>query len=388
MQEKPQTEHFLALDSLRGICALLVAVFHFGAYWHFYNASFVRGAWLFLDFFFVLSGFVVTHAYMHRLGNGGEFRSFVIRRFGRLWPLHIATLLVLVAPELIKFLLLKFGGFTSDRPAFAGSTGIDALIANIFLVHGLGFYDDLTWNTVSWSISTEFWTYLVFAAVVLLARTARAMLICDVALVAISLWVSIVTYYPGGMADAHFRYAIFRCVYGFFVGHIVYRLWMRGGISGLRSGWGLLEIFTCVLVAVFVAMAWHSMWALAAPVVFGFAVLVFAQERGAVSAGLKTKPFLFVGMLSYSIYMVHPLVLAAFGRIDYVVNKKMNIPTHIDVTTRWMDAPVSLYFFGNQWIMDGFGIVYLVCTIALAALTYTFVEKPGRDFFNRLAKTK
>ena len=66
----------------------------------------------------------------------------------------------------------------------------------------------------------------------------------------------------------------------------------------------------------------------------------------------------------------------------------MNIPTHIDVTTPWMDTPVSLYFFGNQWVMDGFGVAYLICTVALAALTYTFIEKPGREFFNRLAKTK
>ena len=54
---------FAALDSWRGIAALLVALLHFRFLGHFYSLDFVRNSWLFVDFFFVLSGFVITHAY-------------------------------------------------------------------------------------------------------------------------------------------------------------------------------------------------------------------------------------------------------------------------------------------------------------------------------------
>ena len=278
--EQDRAKHFNVLDSWRGICALLVALFHFDGYWHLYDANFIRGSWLFVDFFFVLSGFVVTHAYMRRLGNWMDFRNFVIRRFGRLWPLHIATLLFLVLPEIVKFILLKFGGFSSSRPAFSGASDGGALIANIFLVQSLGFYDNLTWNTVSWSISTEFYTYIVFAAIVLFARVPRAILLWSVAVVLVSVFVSAATFSPPDVAETHFRFAMFRCLYGFFVGHLVYRLWARGVASKLDKGWGVIEVLTCALIFLFVSLAWQSMWALAAPLVFGIAVLVFAQEQG------------------------------------------------------------------------------------------------------------
>ena len=95
-----------------------------------------------------------------------------------------------------------------------------------------------------------------------------------------------------------------------------------------------------------------------------------------------------IGMLSYSIYMVHPLVEWIIGRIDQVLSQLMNLHARIDVLSTSSGKPISLYFFGSQWTMDGFAIFYLVCTIALSALTYKFIEKPGRRFFNAWAQPK
>lgn len=62
---------FDALDGWRGIAALMVSLFHFNAYHHFVASPFIRNAHLYVDFFFVLSGFVIAHAYADKLTGGG-----------------------------------------------------------------------------------------------------------------------------------------------------------------------------------------------------------------------------------------------------------------------------------------------------------------------------
>src|SRR5690606_39116617 len=112
---------FAALDGLRGISAVAVAFFHLPLAFHLFGSPLVREAYIFVDFFFVLSGFVIAHAYGARLTGGAELGDFLVRRIGRLWPLHLATLGALVALEAIRYLLAARFGF-EVRPPFAGET--------------------------------------------------------------------------------------------------------------------------------------------------------------------------------------------------------------------------------------------------------------------------
>ncbi len=74
----------------RGICALAVAIFHYSFVMktEIIQNAILSNSYLFVDFFFVLSGFVVCHAYRSRLDSPRKVGGFVLRRFGRLWPLH------------------------------------------------------------------------------------------------------------------------------------------------------------------------------------------------------------------------------------------------------------------------------------------------------------
>ena len=90
---------YVALDSLRGIAALAVAVFHIQARDGFTTLPFFRASNQFVDFFFVLSGFVIARAYGDRLAAGFPIRTFLWLRLGRVWPLHFAVLLVYIAIE-------------------------------------------------------------------------------------------------------------------------------------------------------------------------------------------------------------------------------------------------------------------------------------------------
>lgn len=111
LSPKPLAHRYEALDSLRGICALLVCLFHFRANSPLISMAFVRGSWLFVDFFFVLSGFVIAANYRQRLINGGFLRGFVILRFGRVYPLHLVMLLAYIAMELVGLVMASRGAW-------------------------------------------------------------------------------------------------------------------------------------------------------------------------------------------------------------------------------------------------------------------------------------
>src|SRR5437016_14473091 len=108
-------ERFVVLDSWRGIAACLVALFHLDAYSHLYGVPFLRNSWPFVDFFFVLSGFVIAANYQQRLLDGFGAGQFLLLRLGRLYPLHFAMLALLVALKLLM-LIPAFSSITGAAP--------------------------------------------------------------------------------------------------------------------------------------------------------------------------------------------------------------------------------------------------------------------------------
>ena len=163
----PQTTqariHFRVLDSWRGIAALFVAIFHLNVLSAIYSLDFIRNGYLFVDFFFVLSGFVITHTYSDRLGTLQSLGTFAIRRLGRLWPLHVVVLLAFVAVEGAKAISAARGA-SFYKPPFTDGTSPGSILTNLFFGQSYGIERQLTWNPPSWSICAEFWTYFIFAA--------------------------------------------------------------------------------------------------------------------------------------------------------------------------------------------------------------------------------
>ena len=84
-----------SIEGLRGVAALMVVFFHafILARWGGAPAQWgiVQNAWLFVDLFFVISGVIMAAVYGERLRNGAQLRGFFIKRFFRLYPLHLVT---------------------------------------------------------------------------------------------------------------------------------------------------------------------------------------------------------------------------------------------------------------------------------------------------------
>jgi len=362
----PGTPRFVALHSWRGVCALLVAVhnLNFGPWIP--QIAFVFHSSLFVDFFFVLSGFVISHAYSDRLGHQSDVAAFMLRRIGRLWPLHFAMLIALVSLYFSKFAVGSLVHLNLDDSATQAGHSLRTIATNLLLIQAFDGPSQLTWNAPSWSISTEFWTYFIFS-IVCLSTSGRRVSIFAMGSIALFASGALIFLSPTFL-ETNTNYALFRCLYGFFVGCLVYKAWQA---MPLRSGGGT-EALVVLLVVAFVAVVDSDIMSMGAPLMFGLAVFVFAQEQGWLSGILSWRPFVQLGTWSYSIYMVHWLVRNIVVRGNDVVDKLIE-----------RQAVPSYMSFNHVWTMRVLLVIYLVVVVALAAVTYRFIEQPGRRFFNR-----
>jgi len=347
---------------------LLVALYHLRP-----NASpgehgLIHGSFLFVDFFFVLSGFVLTQAYADAIGRPADVGIFMVRRFGRLWPLHIALLLA--------FVLLAHWNLTDEKLRFdivGADHEVNPLWTNLALTQSLGVHEHLTFNYPSWSISTEFYVNLAF--VLALFATPQRLPLIAACLVLVGAAV-VIAFARHGM-DTTFDFGFFRCLYGFFLGVLLHRLWIAR--PSLRLTGTIAEVLAVALAVVFVASAGRGPLSFAAPIVFAAVVWVFASEAGALSRLLKLRPLQTLGAWSYSIYMVQALVLQAFilaaGALAVALGPawRFNTLVNRDGSGSWAIAALSV-------------CVFLGAIIGLSALTHTLIERPFRRWFNALAE--
>lgn len=352
------------LDSLRGICACMVVLYHFSFLLAgtMTSSDLVHHSFLFVDFFFVLSGFVIACSYRPKLAGGFPLRHFMGLRLGRIYPLHLAVLGLLLLTQLA--LLLTPGGAAH---AFTGNFTLDKLAASIVLVHVFLAPAKVWWNGPSWSISAEIWTYLLFALLFIRLRPARLGWVCVVAVLACAATIGLTQ--PRYM-DAERIGAFLRCVEGFAIGVLlviavcpVVRMPAHRGLATV------LEAAVVLLVLAFVARAGAGPLSLLAPLVFAAAVLVFSFEAGALSALLRTRVATFVGALSYSIYMMHLF-------LEYRLTAALNaVAHHLQADTGSAIPPP---------LADALALAGLLVVIAASWCTFTLIEKPGQRWSRRL----
>jgi len=369
---------FVVLDSWRGLAACMVALFHLDAYSHLYSVPFLRNSWLFVDFFFVLSGFVIAANYQQRLLDGFGVGRFLLLRLGRLYPLHFAMLMLFMAWDLLRVLgRVLSPSLSPANPVALFSTPSEApgtILANLLLVQSLHLYDFLTWNLASWSISTEFYTYVVFAAC-LIGLRRHAWIAVVLAMIGGPILIAMLS--ERGM-NIHYDWGIIRCVYGFAAGAVswnLYRKWngeLRKWLSGSMVEWGALG-----LVVVFVSTAGTTLLSIAAPYVFALVVLAFAFEAGTASAILKLRPMVFLGTISYSIYMTHVFVAKRLFDAGYQLDKRW----HINPFTHQTIDGGDVQFLGTRlWHGDIVYAIYLAAIIVMSYFTYRWIEKPAREW--------
>ena len=367
-----------ALSGARAFPPLILVLYHF-CEGHGYRGNFIFDAlvakgYLWVEFFFALSGFILVHVYGERAADFWRDRhayvNFLRARLARLYPLHLFMLFAMLALMLALRALAAQGGYVSiyDQPYHPINTW-QGFVASLFLVQAWNILPYLTFNGASWFVSVEFLLCLLFP---IYLAISRGRLWRAVALIAAG--AGALTYFAqtsGHGLDLTFHNGIFRGMAGFAIGvgmSMLYREAMARGWGELPEG--LYSFAQAAALLLLLDAIYRTSWAHKPDdiwVALAMAAMIFtlAFDRGAVARALATGPVLLLGEWSYAIYMGQTFFLQL---IRYFEQRWY---PHVDPGAIWWIEPFSL----------------LAVCIVWGALLAMFVEQPAnarlRRFFAR-----
>ncbi|HCE3508721.1 TPA: acyltransferase [Vibrio parahaemolyticus] len=359
-------KRFEALDAFRGLCALSVVLFHMHWVDSITELDFFRGAWVFVEFFFVLSGFVLAHGYGFK--RELDFKSFMKARFFRLYPLHFAMFIFAFSFQCIKLLAYEYSGLTFGAAPFSDKYAFSEIIPNLMLIQSWTPYTEhLSYNGPSWSISIEFYMYAILFLSIVFFKSYKA----------ISwLMISIISYILIFSGSDALLNTVLRGLSCFFGGAVAYLVYTK--ISNFKPTYllgSLVETILIVSVIFSVQTNMQNKGALCS-VLFILTVLFFAFESGIVSKALKNKPFQYLGMLSYSIYMVHSIILLYLGALFKIIEKVLNVQIRVMVDT------VEYTTLGSASINNIAVFAIVILVIFISSFTYKYIEVKGQRLNN------
>lgn len=308
------------LTSLRFFAALWVVLFHLRSRIDVEFGQIIENGARGVDFFFILSGFVMWHVY-----GGKPFcqRSYLFKRIARIYPLHLV-------------LLVMFLFFDQDLHGFVMSAA---------MVHSFGTTDGLVLNGPSWTLSAEMFAYAIFA---LLASGPT-----------LRMW----------------HVAMFGIITGL-VAHLYAIDTGRTGFIHLTSDGGWLRILPEFCIGIMLAMVQARVTTALGTVMFfvglfgvvstallplpdyafvpAFALIILGAARADLP-GLSSRFMIYLGEISYSIYLTHILVMLIWFHFRGDVSPTVDI------------------------------IAVLILTMILSSCSYHLIERPARAWLNGLA---
>lgn len=337
-------------------------MFHMPVASHWRDWPLIQHGYLFVDYFFVLSGFVIAHAYAQRLKTPRDAGRFMVRRLGRVWPLHVLILGCFIGLELMRL------WFHFDlAPPFTRDRSVEAILTNLLLIQAWHVHPYLTWNGPSWTLSAEVACYLIFAGLVLAAPRRFRWIGAVLAVIGA---VMVATFARRWM-NTTYDFAVPRAVYGFFLGCLLQGLWTR--IPRLKAGAAtMLEVVTVLACCLFISWAQGPATVLVT-LVFVAVVWVFAGEDGRLSKLLDHPALVTLGRWSFAIYMVHMFVLT----VMMIVARKLH----------WVPGGRRIDF-GSVWLNDLFALAIFALIVGLALLAHRFVELPAQRQIDRWTKPR
>ena len=374
---------------MRAFPPLLIILFHFSEGHHYSGNRWLdllaaRG-YLWVEFFFALSGFILTHVYGERMAilfTGRGYGAFLKARLTRLYPLHLFMLFALLGLVIATRSLGHFGGYRSIYDlAYRPDIQAKGFFLSLLLVHAWNTMNTLTWNGASWFVSVEFALCLMFPAFVWLANgpSSKKPLWRGFALIAAGLagLVALDLTSRHGL-DITFHNGVLRGMADFSVGvgmAVLYGAWKP---HDTLPDWVHSLIQAALLFVLFYAF-YHTGWShtvLDIWDVLPMLALVFALsfDRGIVAQALKTRIPQMMGVWSYAIYMGQTFWLQAIRIFEQ----------------RLYPAPdtmvLGMRFSSLIWWLEPLGLV-LIC-VAWGAALAIFVEHPAAAAIKLLSDKK
>lgn len=307
----------------------------------FLSPFFARG-WLGVDLFFILSGFILSYSYREKI----ILKDFWVKRFARVYPAHIFVLglyLVLINGT------IYLGLYHDSQNRFTW----EELLAQVFLIHGIGIFEPKAWNIPSWSISSEILAYILFP--LMLSPLKRVKGINPNFLIILLLLGTTVTLAAvlndGKKFMLDFEFTWVRILSEFAMGMVLFRF---TSYFKPRKEYSLLALLAGVCIYGQTAVSNHFYDFI---YLLYFMILIHAL---ALLPNSKRVPYLStLGETSYAFYLVHSIVLIGLNQLSGRIGLLIQYPLF----------NIFLFFVLSQ--LAAWGI-------------YQWVEKPGRNFLRSL----
>lgn len=335
------------LTALRFLAAAWVVVY---AFWPDLNVSVLPHAvakgYLGVEVFFVLSGFILCHVYLEAFGTKrSDYRGFLWARLARVYPLHLFTLFGVIA--------LGLAATVAGMSLNANMLDWASLPANLAMVHAWGLSPEAAFNHPSWSISAEWFAYLAFplfaaAAWRMRDRPWMALAVTAAFIPAIYLVFEALAGFP--LTQATIRWGALRIVPCFAYGCALYLIYRRAPIGrpGLLAGVAALGLIAAAALG-----APDALIVLSA----GLMILGLAALPNSRAGVLASAPAVYLGEISYSVYMVC-----------------------IPVKLVTVNLAARLTGSGDAGLAFPVWIALVLSVPLVAAVTYHLVEKPARGW--------
>lgn len=329
-------KRLVALDGLRGMAIIAIAFF-----WHFQHFSkntsqypfyvylrwFYESGWNFVDLLFVISGFVAIYTYAQDIFDKKiGAKDFVLRRFIRLYPLHILTLLF------VTFLLF-YRGVLGFAPFVFQVNNVYHFVLNVLLLHGGVVTSDLSFNAPSWVVATEFWISIIFFVIVSKTTFRYGFFLC---MVFFGLLIiknnSELPILNGHMA---------RGLVGFFLGCITYKI-------NQQKGRVLVFCIIALVCGIIFDVLFHDRFfppegINSLPMLIYSLLIIFALRFRVLAHLLSLQPLLFIGNLSYVIFLIH-----------------FPIQILIDTAMKYWQLAIPLHIIFNIYVFSTIGIAWRI----------------------------
>ena len=386
---QPRPVEIRALSGARAIPPLILVLFHYcagngyrGAKW--FDLPVGKG-YLWVEFFFMLSGFVLTYVYGSRwreLWRPRDYLRFLQTRLVRLYPLHIVMLFVILFMVVTLRAIAAHYHYVSiyDEPYHPIVT-LSTFIANIFLVQAWNIFPYLSWNGASWFVSVEFLWCLLVPIYFTIARGGIWNALFLILAGAGGLTTLALTSKVG--LDLTYHNGIFRGLAAFPIG---VSLAVLHNAAKARGGAPLPDIahtlVQLALFAVFLYAIYGTGWAHRpedAYTVLAMAPLIFALsfDRGIVAAALKTRPMLRLGEWSYAIYIGQTALLQLL--------RHAQVHLYPSPETIVFGRPLAVWEPVWHWLEPS---LLLAACILWGYLLFALVERPAAGYLRGLMAGK
>lgn len=363
---------FYSLESIRGIAALLVVIYHMRTdFFAVNNLMTIHRGYLFVDLFFVLSGFVIAHNYLDRISTKEEATKFLILRLGRLYPLFIITSSFFLLEPAIEW-------YTGEVGVEASKVDLSILLFHLSMSQSLGF-NEVILNDPSWSISVEFYTYVLFSILLIFIPKHKQTLIF-ISIVIIS-FIVVLFNAPDRARPIFVTYdfGVFRCFYGFFIGVLTYKFFLKITTSELKQ----IRLYPSIVIITMVlffelGLRFNEIIELVFPLLCSLLILslVISEQDNCLSKVFTGRLFLFLGNVSFSLYLIHIPVISALRRIT----QKVLYSDLIEINNK----VYNVNFISGMVFM----LIALIISLILSYYSYTYFEMPIRNKVKNMMKQK